>query len=296
VGSAGGPGGGTAFDLGDLLGGGLGDLFGGVFGGRRVGPRRGADLETETTVDFADAARGVTVPLRISAPQVCATCHGSGARPGTAPKPCTVCNGTGQTTRAQGGFAFADPCRACRGRGAVVEDPCPTCHGVGSATADRTLTVRIPPGVTDAQRIRLSGRGRPGENGGPAGDLFVVVHVRPHAYFGRNGSNLTLSLPVTFPEAALGATVSVPTLDEGPVSVKIPAGTTSGRVLRLKGKGVHRRNGTPGDLLITVEVAVPAKLDSTAKAALEAYRAAAEGSDGADPRAHLFAATTGGGG
>ena len=284
---------GTSFDLGDLLGGGLGDLFGGMFGNRRPGPHRGSDYESAVTIDFVDAVRGVTVPLRMSTPQPCTTCHGAGARPGTSARTCDVCGGTGQTSTAQGAFAFAEPCRNCRGRGAVIDDPCPTCAGSGRQVADKTLSVRIPAGVDDSQRIRLAGRGQPGENGGPSGDLYVVVHVRPHAIFGRRGDNLTVKVPITFPEAALGAEVSVPTLDGAPVTVRIPAGTTSGRTLRVKGKGVQRRDGRAGDLLATVEVAVPTKLDATARAALEAYRDAIAGTDGADPRAHLHASTGG---
>jgi molecular chaperone DnaJ len=287
-----GPGGG-GFDLGDLFGGGIGDLFGGVFSGRRVGPQRGNDLESAATVDFVDAVRGVTVPLRMSTPQPCTTCHGSGAKAGTSPHNCAVCNGTGHVSSAQGAFAFAEPCRACRGRGVVVDDPCPTCSGTGRQLSDKTLSVRIPAGVDDGQRIRLAGRGQPGGNGGPAGDLYVVVHVRPHEIFGRRGDNLTLKLPITYPEAALGATVAVPTLDEDPVTVRIAPGTTGGRTLRVKGRGVHRREGHTGDLLVTVEVAVPNKLDTVARAALEAYRDAIAGTDSADPRAHLHAAAGG---
>jgi molecular chaperone DnaJ len=290
------PGGNTMqFDLGDLFGGGggLGDLFGGVFGGRRMGPRRGADVESEVTIDFADAVHGVTVPVRLSSPEVCPTCHGNGARPGTSPRTCPVCNGAGQVSSSQGAFAFAEPCRNCRGRGVLIDDPCPTCGGSGQALSDRKLSIRVPAGVDDGQRIRLAGRGQPGEGGAPAGDLYVRVHVRPHPVFGRRDNNLTLKLPVTFPEAALGATVAVPTLNGDRVTVKIPSGTTSGRTLRVKGKGIHPKNGRPGDLLVTVDVAVPEKLSGTAKAALEVYRDAVAGTEQADPRAHLYAVTGG---
>jgi molecular chaperone DnaJ len=290
------PGGNTMqFDLGDLFGGGggLGDLFGGVFGGRRMGPRRGADVESEVTIDFADAVHGVTVPVRLSSPEVCPTCHGNGARPGTSPRTCPVCNGAGQVSSSQGAFAFAEPCRNCRGRGVLIDDPCPTCGGSGQALSDRKLSIRVPAGVDDGQRIRLAGRGQPGEGGAPAGDLYVRVHVRPHPVFGRRDNNLTLKLPVTFPEAALGASVAVPTLNGDRVTVKIPSGTTSGRTLRVKGKGIHPKNGRPGDLLVTVDVAVPEKLSGTAKAALEVYRDAVAGTEQADPRAHLYAVTGG---
>ncbi|MCW2572389.1 MAG: molecular chaperone DnaJ [Frankiales bacterium] len=284
------------FDLGDLFGGqqggGLGDVFGGLFGqgGRRStarGPRRGADLETEVTIGFEDAVRGATVPLRLSSPGSCETCGGSGAAPGTAPTVCGVCNGAGVTSRNQGGFAFAEPCRNCRGSGRVIETPCPTCHGTGSSTKERTLTVRIPAGVKDGQKIRLAGRGAPGERGGPAGDLLVGVHVSPHPLFGRKGDHLTITVPVTYPEAALGANITVPTLD-APVTLKIPAGTSSGRTFRVRGRGVPKKTGAPGDLLVTVEVAVPARLNDEAREALEKYAAAAEH----DPREHLRTVTT----
>lgn len=294
--------GGFTFDLGDLLGnargggtatgaGGLGDILGGLFGNTRrttttQQPRRGADIETETTIGFTDAVSGVTVPLRMASPHPCGACHGTGARAGTTPRVCPTCNGTGVTARSAGGFALSEPCRDCRGRGLIVDDPCPVCHGSGRAMSERTMQVRIPAGVDDGQRIRLKGKGSPGERGGPAGDLIVLVHVEPHPTFGRSGANLTLTVPVTFPEAALGAKVTVPTLDGKSVTVKLPAGTTNGRVLRVRGKGATHRDGSKGDLLVTVEVAVPSKLSGKAKEALEAYR---EATADDDPRAHLAA-------
>jgi molecular chaperone DnaJ len=296
--------GGFTFDLGDLLGnartggtaggaggaGGLGDILGGLFGNTRrtttQAARRGADVETETTIGFTDAVSGVTVPLRMASPHPCGACHGTGARAGTTPRVCPTCNGTGVTARSAGGFALSEPCRECRGRGLIVDDPCPVCHGSGRAMSERTMQVRIPAGVEDGQRIRLKGKGSPGERGGPAGDLIVLVHVQPHPLFGRSGGNLTLTVPVTFPEAALGAKVTVPTLDGKSVTVKLPAGTTNGRVLRVRGKGATRRDGSKGDLLVTVEVAVPNKLSGKAKEALEAYR---EATADDDPRAHLAA-------
>jgi molecular chaperone DnaJ len=299
---AGGPAGpgGQTFDLGDLFGGasaagggGLGDLFGGLFGGsgRRptaAGPRRGADVEAEVTLSFNDATEGATVPLTISGPHICPTCAGSGAKPGTATRVCPGCSGTGMSTKNQGGFAFAEPCRDCRGRGLVVDDPCPTCAGSGQAITTRNLRARIPAGVADGQRIRLKGKGEAGERGGPAGDLIVTVHVAPHKMFGRKGHNLTLKLPVTFAEAALGATVKVPTLDGPSVSMKVPAGTTNGRVLRLRGKGVTKRDGTKGDLLVSIEVVVPEQLSDEAREALQAYAA----TNSEDPRAHLASGVT----
>jgi molecular chaperone DnaJ len=193
------------------------------------------------------------------------------------------------STTNQGGFAFAEPCRECRGRGVLVDDPCPTCSGSGEAITSRTLRARIPAGVADGQKIRLKGKGEPGERGGPAGDLLVTVHVAKHKLFGRKGDNLTVTVPVTFPEAALGTTVKVPTLSGGGVSVRIPPGTASGRVLRVRGKGVARRDGTHGDLLVTVEVAVPTQLTEDAKRALEAFAEAQRD----NPRANLEAMTAG---
>jgi molecular chaperone DnaJ len=292
--------GGFTFDLGDILGnaragganaaGGIGDILGGLFGGARrptaAQPRRGADVETEVTISFDEAANGVTLPLRMATPQPCGACQGTGAKAGTTPRVCPTCSGTGVTSRGAGGFAFSEPCRDCRGRGLIVDDPCPVCHGSGRAMSERTMQVRIPAGVDDGQRIRLKGKGSPGEKGGPAGDLIVLVHVQPHRVFGRSGANLTLTVPVTFPEAALGAEVKVPTLDGKSVTLKLPAGTTSGRVLRVRGKGTARRDGSKGDLLVTVEVAVPHKVSDKAKEALEAYRAATANEN---PRAHLVA-------
>ena len=282
--------GGVPFDLSDLFGGetggGIGDLFGSIFRGRGgAAPRRGADLEAEVTLSFTDAVNGVTVPVQLAGSGSCPTCHGSGAKPGTGTRVCPSCTGTGMSSRNAGGFAFAEPCRECRGRGIVVDDPCATCAGSGRALSTRTLRARIPAGVADGQRIRLKGKGQPGERGGPAGDVVVSVHVRPHALFGRKGHNLTLTLPVTFPEAALGATVKVPTLDGPPVTVKIPPGTAGGRTLRVRGKGIQKRDGTRGDLLVTVEVAVPQKLGDQAREALAAFAEAQPD----DPRRHLTA-------
>jgi molecular chaperone DnaJ len=293
-GSGDGAGGGSTFDFGDLFGGGaagpggLGDILGGIFGNRGGGhaaPRRGADIESEVTLDFNDAVEGATVALRLASEQACPTCHGTGGRGGSLPRQCPVCQGTGQTTRNQGGFAFAEPCRECRGRGMVVTDPCPDCSGSGRAMGSRTINVRIPAGVRDNQRIRLKGKGAPGERGGHGGDLFVVVHVRPHPLFGRTGDNLTLTVPVTFAEAALGGEIRVPTLGGTAVTLKLAPGTSNGRTLRVKGRGASRKDGTKGDLLVTVEVVVPDKLSSKAKEAVEAFRDATVNDD---PRAGLL--------
>jgi molecular chaperone DnaJ len=300
--------GGQPFDLNDLLrnagaggqaggAGGLGDLFGGLFGGggggRGAGPttstrsRRGADVEAELTIDFVDAVRGAEVPIRLSSPGRCETCGGSGARPGTAPHVCPTCAGSGFVSSSQGAFAFSEPCRDCRGTGRIIEDPCPECGGDGVSTRTRSLTVRVPAGVADGNKVRLKGQGQPGMGGAPAGDLYVTVHVTPHRLFGRsekNADDLTLTVPATFPELALGSTLTVPTLDGGTVSLRIPAGTRSGRTFRVRGRGVAKK-ATTGDLLVTVEVAVPARLSDAAQSALQSY---AEATKGDDPRADLL--------
>ncbi|MEH0842572.1 molecular chaperone DnaJ [Micromonospora sp. CPCC 205711] len=281
--------GGVPFDVSDLFGaggggtdtrfggGGFTDLFSSIFSGggpggpaRARGPARGRDVETEVALDFQDAVRGVTLPLTLRAPGVCDTCHGNGAKPGTQPKTCPVCQGAGVTTRNQGSFSFSEPCRNCQGVGTVVEEKCPECHGTGGVTKTRTLNVRFPAGVADGQRIRLTGRGEPGDRGGPAGDLFVQVKVRPDDLFGRTGDDLTLTVPITFAEAVLGTDLRVPTLD-GAVTLRVPPGTPSGRVLRARGKGVVRRDGQAGDLLVTLDVVVPATVSDEARAALETF-------------------------
>ncbi|WP_103338015.1 molecular chaperone DnaJ [Amycolatopsis sp. CA-126428] len=299
-----GGGGGGSFDMGDIFGqagagagqqggfGGLGDILGGIFGRGRTSagatanrPQRGADVETDVRIDFTEAVKGATLPLRLSSPATCATCSGNGARPGTSPRTCPTCSGSGLVSRSQGAFAFSEPCRDCRGRGTIIDDPCPECGGEGISTRTRTLTVRIPPGVDDDQRIRLAGQGEPGRGGAQAGDLYVRVHVAPHPLFGRKPKSLdlTLTVPVDFTELTLGTTITVPTLD-GKVSLKVPPGTASGRVLRVRGKGIAKRDGSQGDLLVTLQAAIPAKLDDKAREALQAY---AEAMAGHDPRPEI---------
>src|SRR6202012_273773 len=285
---------GAEFNLNDLFdaagrtgGANIGDLFGGLFGrgasARPSRPRRGNDLETETELNFIEAAKGVAMPLRLTSPAPCTNCHGSGARPGTSPKVCPTCNGAGVISRNQGAFGFSEPCADCRGSGSIIEHPCDECKGTGVTTRTRTINVRIPPGVEDGQRIRLPGQGEAGLRGAPSGDLYVTVHVKPDKVFGRDGDDLTVTVPVSFTELALGTTLSVPTLD-GKVGVRVPKGTADGRILRVRGRGVPKRSGGHGDLLVTVKVAVPPNLEGAAKEALEAY-AVAERSGGFDPRA-----------
>ncbi len=248
-------------------------------------PRRGADVETEASLSFGDAIDGSTVSLRLAGEGPCKACMGTGAKAGTVPRVCPTCEGTGQGSRNLGNFAFSEPCKTCRGRGLVVDDPCPACSGSGRAMSTRTIQARIPAGVGDGQRIKLKGKGAPGERGGPAGDLYVRVHVAPHPVFGRSGHNLTVTVPVTFPEATLGAEIKVPSHRGMPVSVRIPAGTPNGRTFRVRGKGVRRSDGTMGDLLVTVDVQVPKDLGDKAKEALETFR---EATAGPDPRDELL--------
>ncbi|MEW5628578.1 molecular chaperone DnaJ, partial [Streptomyces hydrogenans] len=250
---AGGPGGGGSFnfDLGDLFGGGaqggaggfggggggIGDVFGGLFNrgggaGARTQPRRGQDIESEVTLSFTEAIEGATVPLRMSSQQPCTACSGTGDKNGT-PRVCPTCVGTGQVSRGSGGgFSLTDPCVDCKGRGLIAENPCEVCKGSGRAKSSRTMQVRIPAGVSDGQKIRLRGKGAPGERGGPNGDLFVVVHVDAHPVFGRKDDNLTVTVPVSFTEAALGGEIKVPTLGGPAVTLKLPAGTPNGRTMR----------------------------------------------------------------
>lgn len=286
---------GAEFNLNDLFdaagqtgGANIGDLFGGLFGRggqqpRPSRPRRGNDLETETELSFMEATRGVAMPLRLTSPAPCTNCHGSGARPGTSPKVCPNCNGSGVVSRNQGAFGFSEPCTECRGSGSIIEHPCGECQGTGVTTRTRTINVRIPPGVEDGQRIRLAGQGEAGLRGAPSGDLYVTVHVKQDKVFGRDGDDLTVTVPVAFHELALGATLSVPTL-EGKVGVRVPKGTSDGRILRVRGRGVPKRSGGHGDLLVTVKVAVPPNLEGEAAEALETY-AKAERASGFDPRA-----------
>jgi DnaJ-class molecular chaperone with C-terminal Zn finger domain len=232
-------------------GGGLGDLFGGVFnrGGRTTTAqnraRRGADVETETTLTFSDAIDGTTVALRLTGEGPCPTCHGTGAKAGTVPRMCPSCQGTGQSSRNLGSFGMSEVCKECHGRGLVVDDPCPACTGSGRAMSSRTIQARIPAGVPDGQRIKLAGKGAPGERGGPSGDLYVRVHVKPHPVFGRSGANLTVTVPVSFAELTLGAEVKVPSHRGAPVTIRIPPGTPNGGPSRSAARGCAARTAPP---------------------------------------------------
>ncbi|MFC4112702.1 molecular chaperone DnaJ [Nonomuraea zeae] len=299
-------GGGFPFDFGDLFGGTgqqsqtsgagerLGDLFGGLFnrgggGSARTTsatrPRRGQDIESEVSLSFTEAVEGTTVSLRLTSSAACAACTGTGAKAGTTPRVCPTCEGTGAASRNLGNFAFSEPCRDCKGRGLIVDVPCPVCDGSGRAKSTRTIQARIPAGVADGQRVKLKAKGAPGENGGPAGDLYIQTNVKSHAVFGRLGDNLTITVPVTFTEAALGAEIKVPILKGLPVTLRIPAGTPNGRTFRVRGRGVTRKDGTKGDLLATVEVVVPKTLDDKSRELLTEFNTAIAGED---PRADLI--------
>lgn len=289
-------GGGAGFDPGaggfHFEGGDLGDLLGGLFGGggrrgrqgsgRGRAPQRGADLEEQLHLSFRDAFAGTETTVHLTSDLPCGTCSGSGAKPGTAPSICQHCQGRGVSDDNQGMFSFSAPCPVCGGAGSVITSPCGTCRGTGVERRAREVKVRVPAGVADGQRIKLKGRGGAGRNGGPIGDLYVIVHVGRDAIFGRDGKNLTITVPVTFAEATLGTRLTVPTLDGKPVTLKIPAGTPTGKVFRVKGRGVTTKKAT-GDLLVTVQVDVPTVLNDEQRDALEAMAAAFPSA----PRAHL---------
>jgi molecular chaperone DnaJ len=281
-GGSGTPGGGfSSFRVDDL-----GDMLGGLFNRGRatrgpMGPQRGNDLEASLHLSFSDAIEGLTTTVNLTSDAACHTCGGTGAAPGTSPVICSRCGGRGVLDDNQGLFSFSQPCPTCGGTGMRVETPCKTCRGTGVERRPRQVKVRIPPGVDDGQRIRLKSRGGVGHNGGPPGDLYVVVRVAPHELFGRKGRDLTLTVPITFPEAALGSTVTVPTLDK-PVTLRIPPGTRSGRTFRVRGHGAADGKGH-GDLLVTVEVTVPEQLSDEQREAVEALATASPES----PRRHL---------
>ncbi len=259
----------------------LSDLLGGLFsrgrqGGARQGaggPRRGTDIEATLTMSFEDASRGATTTVNVVSDVRCADCHGSGAAAGTSPRACPDCGGTGAIAQNQGPFSFSQPCQRCGGRGRIIDTPCATCGGIGAVRRPRQVKVRIPQGVRDGQRIRVKGRGGAGANGGPDGDLYVRVHVEPHSLFARDGDHLAVTLPVTITEAALGADVTVPTLDGAPVTIRVPPGTRSGRTFRVRERGI-RTTKSVGDLLVSIEIEVPEDPNEGERAALEALAAA----------------------
>jgi len=289
AGGAGGAGFGGFGDFADIFG----QFFGrgaggtGARGGRAgdaAATRRGRDVETEVRLSFEQAMNGAKVPVVVDKRDTCETCGGSGAKPGTSPSLCPECRGRGVVGRDAGGFSIGQPCPRCAGNGTIVEDPCATCSGAGSISARRRYQVTIPPGAKDGTTIRMKGKGEAGMRGGAAGDLLVTTRVAPSRVFTRRGDDLVVDVPVTFPEAALGAQVEVPTLN-GRVKLRVPAGSADGRSLRVPGQGAPKlKGGGRGDLIATLRLRVPEALSDEQRAALEAYAAA----DTSDPRAGLF--------
>ncbi|MCW3481496.1 molecular chaperone DnaJ [Neisseriaceae bacterium JH1-16] len=273
----------------------FGDIFGDIFGGRagggggRSNVYRGADLRYNMEISLEEAAKGCERQIRIPTHENCDVCHGSGAKPGTQPKTCTTCGGHGQVRVSQGFFSVQQTCPTCHGSGKQITDPCTKCHGAGQLKTHKTLNVKIPAGVDEGDRIRLAGEGEPGTNGGPAGDLYVVTHIKQHAVFQRDGMDLHCEMPITFATAALGGEIEIPTLD-GMAKMKIPAETQSGKVFRLRGKGVKAVRGSDyGDLMCHVVVETPVKLTERQKELLREFEQVGEGDKAThNPRAKSF--------
>lgn len=261
----------------------FGDIFGDIFGGgrnQRSNVYRGADLRYNLEISLEDAAKGTETKIRIPVQSSCETCHGSGARPGTSPVTCTTCNGHGQVRMQQGFFSVQQTCPKCHGTGKMVKEPCPTCHGGGRVKQNKTLNVKIPAGVDEGDRIRLSGEGEAGVNGGPTGDLYVVIHLKEHPIFQREGANLHCEMPISFSAAALGGEIEVPTLD-GAAKMKIPAETQTGSVFRLRGKGIKPlRSSEHGDLMVHVVVETPVRLTEKQKELLREFESSTQADAG----------------
>ncbi len=273
-----------ASSMGDILS----NLFGGSTSGRRVrtAPRgeRGADLEAQVSISFDQAVSGAQVPLQVPMHATCATCRGTGAKPGTTPSVCPRCEGRGIETQGQGMFSISQPCSRCGGAGTVIEDPCPTCQGSGAVRTVKKLRVNIPAGVRDGSRIRLAGKGEPGRNGGPPGDLYLITKVAPSPVFTRKGEHLEVSVPLSIPEALRGAEVQVPTL-HGTKTLRVRPGTVSGTVQRLRGEGPPKlKGGGNGDIHYRFVIDVPEHLSKEQEQAVEELSKTL----GGDPRASLF--------
>jgi molecular chaperone DnaJ len=273
-------------DLGDLGGlGGLGDIFSSMFGGssarsgatgaRTRGPQRGQDVEASLEIPFRTAAQGGKVPVELDLTEECATCHGSGAAPGAKLQTCPECNGRGTISFGQGGFAVQRPCPVCLGRGQVPTERCPTCNGSGEVRTRKKVMITVPPGVDDGTKIRLKGQGARGVKGGPSGDLLITFQVKPDRFYKREGLDLIAPVPINIAQATLGSKVSVKTLDGKKVSIKIPAGTTSGKRFRVRGQGIER-DGSRGDLIVEVAVTVPEKLTPEQEEAMRRFAEAME--------------------
>lgn len=288
-GTAGGPGDGAGF--GDFA-----EMFSSIFRGGRggrpgagqagpAGARRGADVEVEVSLSFDQAMSGAQVPVSVETPVVCTQCGGSGAKPGSSPRLCPECKGRGVRGRDAGAFAFSEPCPRCAGNGTVIDDPCPTCKGAGNTRSRSQISVKIPAGVRDGTRIRLKGKGQAGIGGGPPGDMEVVTRVAASPLYTRKGDDLVINVPVTFPEAALGAQVEVPTIDRKKVKLTVPTGSPDGKQLRVPGQGAPRLKGEGrGDLIATLRVQVPRELSKKQRDALEKFAKL----DPRDPRETLF--------
>ena len=286
----GGPRGGVQYqnvDLGDL-----GDLFGSVFSGfgggrggqRQPQPQRGRDVQLDLSLSFEQAFAGTSTKVEVDGVEACSVCSGSGAKPGTGRSTCPACGGSGHSTDGQGLFGFSRECSRCSGTGSIIEQPCSACRGVGQVRRRKPVTVNVPAGATDGGKLRFKGKGEPGGGGGPAGDLYVVTRIKPHAYYSRDGADVGLDLPITIAEAALGTQVTVPTPAGSKVKIKIPPGTQDGAVFRIRGKGAPKLKGSgAGDLKVKARIAVPKHLSDVQREALEAFSA---GQD-EDVRAHI---------
>ncbi|GAB3483918.1 molecular chaperone DnaJ [Azotobacter salinestris] len=283
-------GGGAGFGAGganfsDIFGDVFSDFFGGGRGGARGGPQRGSDLRYTLELNLEEAVRGTTVTIRVPTLVHCKTCDGSGAKKGTTPVTCTTCGGIGQVRMQQGFFSVQQTCPRCHGSGKMIADPCPDCHGQGRVEEHKTLSVKVPAGVDSGDRIRLAGEGEAGTLGGPPGDLYVVVSVREHPIFQRDGKHLYCEVPISFADAALGGELEVPTLD-GRVKLKIPEGTQTSKLFRLRGKGVAPvRGGAAGDLMCRVVVETPVNLSKRQRELLEEFRGSLQGNSSHSPRA-----------
>ena len=268
----------TIFAEFDDIFGSIGDIFGlgGMFGGRRrSGPQRGPDLRYDLEITFEQAASGAETTIQIPRHETCQACHGSGAAPGSSPVNCPQCRGTGQLRYQQGFFTLARTCGQCRGSGRIVSKPCPTCRGAGAVEQSRKLTVRVPAGISTGQRLRLAGEGEAGTSGGPPGDLYVIIIVQEHPFFRRDGNDLACEIPVNFPTLALGGEIKVPSVSGEPQTLKIPEGTATGSIFRLRGKGMPDVSGRGrGDLLVTVQAITPRKLTKDQRRLLEQLAAA----------------------
>jgi len=265
----------------------ISDIIGDIFGFRGSGRRKGKTYQTNLTISFIDAASGIETNVPLRKVVVCEDCRGNGSEKGTAYHTCNICNGTGQTALNLGGFSFPQTCSACKGQGNVIDKQCKACGAQGSVIKNETIKVKVPAGVDNGTVIRLRGYGGPGEAGAPDGDLLVQIGVEPHKYFKRNGSDLILEVPLLFSEAALGATIKIPTLNKT-VSLKIPQGTPSGKSFIVKGEGISPQGRRAGDLYVRVSIKPPSKLSKSGKKKLEEFRD--EGYEGApeEYRGYLY--------